>query len=277
MREHVEVTLSDNKYVLAGYDGVTVQIHLQKKEKQQSVFMICGTDPNVGATSTAIHIAAGLAKTAQSVLLLDADMRKAPQKKMIGKECENTLAKYLMGQSTLEAIQYETNIPNLTFVPAGFSLVPVQLLCTKKLESFIKDLRGQYDFIIINVSAAGASADSETLLGLVDQIVMVAAPGRSYKKQVIALQRLYQQYQVPLLGVLVNRVDRYAYREYYKHSDYYMGERKKVGIWRRFVEKIRPTQAIAVGAPMQLANTDNKEETEIEKKNEKDRELKKKK
>lgn len=224
-----DILLTENQTLTDAYDKIVVKMHLQKQIEDRSVFLICGTDPKVGATSASIFLARGLARSGRKVLLLDADMRK--EKKMYGTGCSHTLAEYLTGEISIESIVYPTNYEGMDVLPGGKTESPVQLLCSSKMRTLLGVLREYYDFIIMDIPSAGAAADANAVLGYVDQVVLVAAPERSYKKQIIECYETFQKYGASLLGVIVNRVDKYGYHDYVRNANYYMGDGKsKAGI-----------------------------------------------
>lgn len=236
-KTQIHIPLSTRKVLVDAYDRIVVKMHLQKQQQDRSVFLICGTDPKVGATSAAVYLSSGLAKSGRKVLLLDADMRKAADKKLFGQEAEQTLAKYLTSENMeIEDIIYGSDVPGLDVIAGGVSADPVQILCAARMRMAVNMLRDRYDFIIINIPSAGAAADSNAVLGYVDQVVMVAAPDRSYKKQIIESYEDFSKYGVSLLGVIVNRVDCYGYHDYTKNGNYYT-EEVPSGFWGRLFSK----------------------------------------
>lgn len=232
-----DILLTENQMLADAYDKIVVKMHLQKQMEDRSIFLICGTDPKVGATSASIFLARGLARSGRKVLLLDADMRK--EKKMYGMECEHTLAEYLTEEISIESILYPTNYEGMYVLPGGKTASPVQLLCSTKMRTLLGILRENYDFIIMDIPSAGAAADANAVLGYVDQVLLVAAPERSYKKQIIECYETFEKYGASLLGVIVNRVDKYGYHDYVKNANYYVGDGNcKAGILDYFLKHL---------------------------------------
>lgn len=254
------IPLSGKKQVIDAYDRVVVKMHLQKQQKNRSVFLICGTDPKVGATSASMHLAAGLAKSGRKVLLLDADMRKAQEKKAYGQESQDTLVKYLTQDVSLEDVVYHTEIQGLSVIPGGVTPDPVELLCSQKMQILLDVSRKCFDFVIIDIPSVGAAADANAVLGYVDQVVLVAAPERSYKKQILECYETCQKYEADLLGVIVNRVDKYGYHDYMVNGNYYSKESEE----ERLLYRIKARLGIG------------KEKTGKEKKGKKEKKSKKK-
>ena len=99
----LDIALPDHKEVREAFDSVMVKLYAQyqknKEEEKRNVqqgteievqkgfvFLVCGTDPFVGTSTTVLYLAAGLAKSGKHVLLVDADLRKDRMEKQIGRE-----------------------------------------------------------------------------------------------------------------------------------------------------------------------------------------------
>ena len=250
------VSLPENRQVADEYDKIVVKMYLQHqhnmqkcKERQQdndviceqncSTFLICGTDPSVGTSSVALHLAVGLAKSGKHVLLLDIDMRSNRQKKLVGKDCEHTLANYLMDECALDEAIVETTIEHMDFISGGIAVDPVQLLCSARMKGFFEIIKKEYDMILMDVPSMGASADATAVMKYSDQIILVAAPYKTYKKQLIESYETFQKYGGNLLGVVVNCVDRYGYKDYMRNAGYYTEHQKEtlLGKIKRKLEK----------------------------------------
>lgn len=217
---------SDRKRIDA-FDNVVVKVHLQRQKNNQKVFLVGGTDPKVGASCVARHIAAGLAKSGRRTLLFDADMRKIKEEKYGNEKFSAGLEKYLSQSENIDNILYSTNVPLLDILPTDKSEAAVQLLCSKKMEELLVELRERYEYILMDIPSFGAVADGSAVLGSVDQVILVTAPKRSYKKQILECYDTIKKYGTELLGVIVNRVDKYGYRDYRKNAGYYEKQENK--------------------------------------------------
>lgn len=220
----INISFAANPRLASAFDKIVVKMHLQKQQKDTTVFLVCGTDPKVGSTTASVFLARGLAESGKNVLLLDADMRKGWNS--AGADGAATLSDYLSGRAPMQRIIYGTSIERMDIIPGGTTASPVQLLCSDQMEQLLGELRKQYDFVIVDIPSAGAASDSNAVLGYVDEVVLVAAPQRSYKKQIIECYETYKKYGASLLGVIVNRVDKYGYHDYVKNDNYYSGERE---------------------------------------------------
>lgn len=227
-QEEIKLFLFTDRQRIDAFDNVVVKVHLQKQKKNQKVFLVGGTDPKVGASSVAKHIAAGLAKSGRKTLLLDADMRKTKQEKYQGETFSCGLEQYLAGDISTNEILHSTNVDMLDIIPTNETDHSVQLLCSEKMEELFHELREEYEYIIVDIPSFGAASDGSAILSNVDQVILVAAPGESYKKQILECYDTIKKYGSEILGIVVNRVDKYGYRDYRKNAKYYEKETKEL-------------------------------------------------
>lgn len=220
-KQKIELLFFTDRRRVDAFDNVVVKVHLQKQKNNQKVFLIGGTDPKVGASSVAKHIAAGLAKSGRKTVLLDGDMRKTGEEKYQREICSHGLDQYLSNDIELDEILYPTNVDMLDIIPSDRSEDSVQLLCSKKMEELFRILRENYEYIIVDIPSFGAVSDGSAVLANVDQVILVAAPGRSYKKQILECYDTIKKYGTETLGIVVNRVDKYGYHDYRKNAQYY--------------------------------------------------------
>jgi len=112
----------------------------------------------VGKTTTAINLSASLASTGKRILLIDID----PQGNATNgfgfeqNKLEKTTYEVLIGKEEIEDAILQTEIPNLSLLPANINLVGAEIELVnfvgreKILKQRISPIKNQYDFIIID-------------------------------------------------------------------------------------------------------------------------------
>lgn len=187
--------------------SVRTGLMLSGLEKPHKVTVVTSTNPGEGKSTVAINLAAALAQM-ESVLLIDADLRRP---------------------SVAAAFKFPNGTPGLSNVlalseriqdcvrktAAGFDVLPAgilppnpqEMLSTVQFRTLIKQLAEQYDRIIIDSAPINAVSDSLILATLADSLVYVAKADETPLKLVLKNINLIKHSNLPLTGVVLNRLD----------------------------------------------------------------------
>jgi chromosome partitioning protein len=129
----------------------------------------------VGKTTTAVNLAAGLAKAGKRVLLVDVDTQ-GQAAKSLGSDVQIGLAELAAGEATPEQACTQAR-ENLWLLAGGRSLAGLKRIVTRKdfggeqtLAETLQPLDGQYDYIILD-TAPGWDALTVNALFYADDIL----------------------------------------------------------------------------------------------------------
>ncbi|NVK18771.1 MAG: ParA family protein [Methylocystaceae bacterium] len=112
----------------------------------------------VGKTTTSLNIASGIAAGGNTVLIVDMDPQSnaATGLGIDIKAIEKGSYELVLGEDTLESVALETDIPNVSLVPATFQLAALSTISSDDedpeywLHESLKDQGKDYDFILID-------------------------------------------------------------------------------------------------------------------------------
>jgi chromosome partitioning protein len=129
----------------------------------------------VGKTTTAVNLAAGLARAGKTVLLLDVDTQ-GQAAKALGTQSAAGLAEVVNGEADFETACAPAR-PNLWLLTGGRSLAGLKRLITRKdfggeqtLVEALQDIDGRFDYLLID-TAPGWDALTINVLFYADDIL----------------------------------------------------------------------------------------------------------
>jgi protein-tyrosine kinase len=190
------------------------------------------TSPQIadGKSVSAVNIAAALAlRDGNSVLLVDADLRRASLHPQLDLPASPGLAEVLSGECSFEqaVIRVDQVTPSFYFLPAGrTSQNPTELFGGKRWLAQWAELRREFEFIVIDTPPIGVVADYELLQAISDGVILVIRPDHTNRRRCLeALQSIPKE---RLVGVVANCVpDWFMTKSLYHDYGYYEGRHGK--------------------------------------------------
>ena len=190
-------------------------------EKPHKITIVTSTNPGEGKSTVAINLAAALAQM-ESVLLIDADLRRPSIAKAFALPSGAPGLSNVLAKSDETAACIHKTDAGFDVLPAGIVPAnPLEMLSTARFKTLVKDLAKQYERVIIDSAPLNMVSDSLILATLADSLVYVAkadsTPHRLAQKHI----NLIKHSNLPLTGVVLNRMDTKKQDAYYGKNGYY--------------------------------------------------------
>lgn len=136
-------------------------------------FMITSAYENEGKSSVAANLALALAKNGHKVVLVDADFNKPAVFKIFELDGSKSLNKAIEGTSSWSS-QVVSDRSGLDLLPCSQDTLKSEILTnSKKLDEIMKELREEYDFVIVDTSPAYLLNEPMAMNELVDATLFV--------------------------------------------------------------------------------------------------------
>lgn len=136
-------------------------------------FMITSAYENEGKSSIAANLALALAKNGHKVVLVDADFNKPAVFKIFDLDGSKSLNKAIEGTASWSS-QVVSDRSGLDLLPCSQDTLKSEILTnSKKLDEIMKELREEYDFVIVDTSPAYLLNETMAMNELVDATLFV--------------------------------------------------------------------------------------------------------
>lgn len=187
-------------------------------ENNNNVVMVTSGSPGEGKTFVALNLAMSFSiERDLFVLLIDGDSNRRSLGQLLGAQQERGLVDLLAEETRdVSDIILRTNVPNLSFMPAGSPHTHgTELLSSKQMGALMRDLGPRYPdrIIIIDTSPVLATNEGVVLSSYVGQTVLVVEKDTTTKRN---LQRTLSVLKGGRnIACVFNRVtDEHSYDEY---------------------------------------------------------------
>lgn len=166
--------VADERQFSESVRSIRTSLSLLGLDRPLQVLMVTSSIPEEGKSTVSSNLAFAF-KQLESVLLIDADMRKPTIAKRFGlPSFQPGLANYLTGTESLEDCIVTDEQSGIDILPAGsIPLNPLELLSDNKLPELLALLRGRYQKIIIDTPPVQPVSDALVVSTHSDGAVMV--------------------------------------------------------------------------------------------------------
>jgi polysaccharide biosynthesis transport protein len=171
------------------------------------------------------NLALAFADLGYRTLIVDGDIRRGQLHRLLGVSRVPGLIDYLSGNAAREDIIQSTQYDSLDLIPCGTRMqAGPELLGSAAMSQLIRDLRADYDVILVDSPPLGAGVDPFLLSTLTGNAMMVVRTGRTDREFAMAKLDLLDRLPVRLLGAVLNDVPATGAYRYYSYVPGYEAE-----------------------------------------------------
>lgn len=175
-------------------------------ERRASI-VVTSSVSDEGKTQTAINLARVLAHAGDSVLLVDADLRRPQVARRIGLDGDLGLSDVLTGHATLDELTIDIGPDHLAVLPAGaVPPNPSELLGSRAMAQLIEAAERKYDYVLFDTPPLLPVTDAVVLAAQTGGAIVVARSGIVRKPLLERALEILDAGDVTMLGVVLNDV-----------------------------------------------------------------------
>ncbi|MBI2164993.1 MAG: polysaccharide biosynthesis tyrosine autokinase [Chloroflexi bacterium] len=207
------------------YRLLRTNIDFSFKDKGKKVLLVTSAQPLEGKTTTAVNLAIAIARAGQQVVLVDADLRRPSVHNFFSLSNEQGLSNLLVdSRLPVSTVVQPTDVPGVSLIGSGpHPPNTVELLQSERMAAVLKELKDQFDVVILDSPPVLGLADVVVLSPLCDGALIIVDSDRTRPKTLQLAKESLERGKARVLGVVLNKVDmkRESYYYYYNYYNYY--------------------------------------------------------
>jgi capsular exopolysaccharide synthesis family protein len=208
----------DDSLATEAYQNLRTALLFARRDERGQVVLVTGTAPQEGKTTTIVNLARLLAGAGEKTAVVDCDLRRAQLHQRLGLAREPGFTDHFVRHEPVSALLRPCSTANLFALTAGpLPPNPPALLARKALAALLDELRGEFDWVLIDSPPLASVTDALLLARHADHAVLVIQHNKVDKRLVKRSTAALRKATPNLLGAVLNVVDVRArsYHYYY--------------------------------------------------------------
>lgn len=215
------------------YRKLRTNLRFVRAERPRAI-AVTSPSPQEGKSVTVSNLALAIAQQGQSVLVVDADLRRPVQHDIFEVERSPGLSDALVGLvDPLAAVQPYANMPNTYVMACGTEAPnPAELLGSEAFSRFLSAMLDRFDTVLIDTPPVNLVTDAAVIGSVCDGVLIVAEAGHTDRSVLASAVNELKHARGSVLGIVLNRAGAGTrYGRYGKYGGYYHG--KHGGYYRK--------------------------------------------
>lgn len=180
---------------------------LYKKQKVAGAktLMLTSSISGEGKTFCSINIATVFALSEKKTVIVGLDLRKPKIFGDFNLSNDSGAVNYLIGERSLDEVIQPTHIPYLDVILSGpVPPNPAELIMSDAMKEMIEELKGRYDYIVVDTPPVGLVSDALELAHLSDVILYVVRQNFTKKDMITLLNNRNKRGELSNVSIILN-------------------------------------------------------------------------
>jgi tyrosine-protein kinase Etk/Wzc len=206
-QDSVVITTGNRSPIAEMFRLIRSNLNFAALGKEQTTLLVTSSRSGEGKTFFSINLAASLAITGKSVVLLDLDLRNPTIAKKLRLTNGSGITDYLVSSTIFlkDIVKHSEVTPGLSIITSG-SLPPnpAELIMSAKFTHLIQELKETFDYIIIDTPPVGQVADALTISSLIDYTIYLVRYNFTHKAWLSIVKNLYKAKMLGNIMLVLN-------------------------------------------------------------------------
>lgn len=185
-------------------DGISARLLRRADLEQRRVVMVTSAVSGEGKTTLAAQLAMSLARAGRRTVLVDFDLRQPSFDDAFGLARSPGVSEILRNESDLDGAVQQTQTANLAVITAGrWNRIALSALANGAAYSLFKELRDDYEFVVVDTSPILPIADARFVSQYVDSVVFCVFRDISEAPRILAACEILEAFGVQCIEAVV--------------------------------------------------------------------------
>lgn len=180
------------------------------------VLLVTACLPGEGKSTVSVNLAMALAGKQDSVLLIDADLRRPRAHEYAGIDGSVGLTNVLLQEVDLDIAKHRIRGTGLDILPAGkIPPNPAEMLTSQRMADLVASMTDKYSYIVIDTPPVLSVADANLLAPVVDGVILAVDASKTRRANLTRTMKTLESGGARILGTVLNRARGDSHREPY--------------------------------------------------------------
>jgi capsular exopolysaccharide synthesis family protein len=191
---------------LEQYRQLRASLNVRSGSERGSAFLLTGTTPGEGKTTSAINLAAVLAQSGLDVILIEGDLRRPTIGRVLNTNRTTSTESVLDGRVGLAEALQEVRLGPARFrllAARGHSADHANRLTSTVADELVESARALADVVIVDSPPLTAVVDALAFAATVDRVVLAVRIGHTKLSKLSEATELLETQGAPMAGVIL--------------------------------------------------------------------------
>lgn len=172
------------------------------------VVMLTSFNPGSGKSFISYNLAKSFALKGKKTLLIDADLRRGTASSYAGSPSKGLTTYLTENSDNWRSLVKDTDVPLLKVMGMGpVPPNPAELLDSQRFETLMKEVREDYDVVLIDCPPTDIVVDTQIVAQQVDRTIFVVRAGLFDKRALVEVESMYADKKYRNMCLVLNGTD----------------------------------------------------------------------